>query len=79
MSKIKKIKTTVFQLTGKTVPPKSNFCTNSSYVLYEKSDVMGSFRFHEWLVCEVETDDGIIGIGNAALAPQIIKKQSIHI
>jgi hypothetical protein len=36
---------------------------------------MGSFRFHEWLVCEIETDDGIIGIGNAALAPQIVKKQ----
>ena len=37
---------------------------------------MDSFRFHEWLECEIETDDGVIGIGNAALAPQIIKKQS---
>ena len=35
---------------------------------------MGSFRFHEWLICEVETDNGIIGIGNAALAPQVTKK-----
>ena len=35
---------------------------------------MGSFRFHEWLVCEIETDNGIVGIGNAALAPQIVKK-----
>ena len=35
---------------------------------------MGSFRFHEWLICEIETDDGIIGIGNAALAPQLVKK-----
>ena len=34
---------------------------------------MGSFRFHEWLICEIETDD-VIGIGNAALAPQITKK-----
>ena len=37
---------------------KNNFCTNASDVLYEKSDAMGSFRFHEWLVCEIETDDG---------------------
>jgi len=29
---------------------------------------MGSFRFHEWLICEIETDDGVVGIGNAALA-----------
>ena len=35
---------------------------------------MGSFRFHEWLICEIETDDGHIGIGNAALAPQLVKK-----
>ena len=35
---------------------------------------MGSFRFHEWLVCEIETEDGTIGIGNAALAPQVTKK-----
>ena len=74
MTKIKNIKTTVYQWKGKTVPPQENFCTNASDVLYEKSDAMGSFRFHEWLVCEIETDDGIIGIGNAALAPQVTKK-----
>jgi L-alanine-DL-glutamate epimerase-like enolase superfamily enzyme len=74
MSKIKNIKTFVYQWTGKTVPPQSNFCTNASDVLYEKSDAMGSFRFHEWLVCEIETDDGVVGIGNAALAPQVTKK-----
>ena len=74
MSKIKNIKTTVYQWKGKTVPPQGNFCTNASDVLYEKSDAMGSFRFHEWLVCEIETEDGTIGIGNAALAPQVTKK-----
>ena len=35
---------------------------------------MGSFRFHEWLICEIETDDGHIGIGNAALALSLVKK-----
>ena len=74
MSKIKSIRTKVYQWNGKTVPPQNNFCTNASDLLFEKSDAMGSFRFHEWLVCEIETNDGIIGIGNAALAPQLVKK-----
>ena len=74
MTKIKNIKTKVYQWNGKTVPPQNNFCTNASDLLYEKSDAMGSFRFHEWLICEVETDEGTIGIGNAALAPQLVKK-----
>ena len=73
MSKIKEIRTKVYQWNGKTVPPQNNFCTNASDLLYEKSDAMGSFRFHEWLICEVETNDGHIGIGNAALAPQLVK------
>ena len=74
MAKIKEIRTKVYQWNGKTVPPQNNFCTNASDLLYEKSDAMGSFRFHEWLICEVETDEGTIGIGNAALAPQLVKK-----
>ena len=74
MSKIKDIRTKVYQWNGKTVPPQNNFCTNASDLLYEKSDAMGSFRFHEWLICEIETDDVHIGIGNAALAPQLVKK-----
>ena len=78
MTKIKSVKTKVYQWKGKTVPPQSNFCTNASDLLYEKGDNMGSFRFHEWLTCEIETDDGIIGIGNAALAPQVVKTTIDH-
>ena len=74
MTKIKDIQTKVYQWNGKTVPPKNNFCTNASDLLFEKSDTMGSFRFHEWLICEIETEDGVIGLGNAALAPQLVKK-----
>lgn len=72
--KIKSVRTRVLQWTGKTVPPSQNFCTNPSDALFERGDNMGSFRFHEWLVCEIETEDGIIGLGNAALAPQIAKQ-----
>jgi len=35
---------------------------------------MGTFAFHGWLVVEVFTDDGHVGIGNAALAPQVTKQ-----
>jgi L-alanine-DL-glutamate epimerase-like enolase superfamily enzyme len=43
-------------------------------VLWDKGDAMASFRFHQWLTCEIETEDGTIGIGNAALAPTVVKK-----
>jgi L-alanine-DL-glutamate epimerase-like enolase superfamily enzyme len=37
-------------------------------------DSMGSFRFHSWLIAEVMSDAGIVGIGNAALAPRVTKQ-----
>ncbi len=74
MSKIKEIKTTVYKWTGPIVPPAQNFCTNPTDLLKESADKMKSFRFHKWLVCEVVDENGIIGIGNAALAPEVTKK-----
>jgi L-alanine-DL-glutamate epimerase-like enolase superfamily enzyme len=38
------------------------------------SDSMASFRFHGWLIVEVFTDSGRVGIGNAALAPRVAKQ-----
>jgi len=74
MTKIKSIRTRVWNWAGPTVPPQGNFCTNASDALGMKGDAMESFRFHQWLTCEVEADDGTIGIGNAALAPSVTKK-----
>jgi L-alanine-DL-glutamate epimerase-like enolase superfamily enzyme len=71
--KIKNVRTRVFEWKGKVVPPARNFCTNAADQLFERGDNMGSFRFHGWLVCEIETEDGTVGIGNAALAPRITK------
>ena len=73
MTKIISVRTRVWNWKGKTVPPQANFCTNASDVLYDRGDAMDSFRFHQWLTCEIETDDGTIGIGNAALAPNLVK------
>ncbi len=74
MSKIKSVRTRVWNWTGPTVPPTGNFCTNASDALRDNGDAMSSFRFHQWLTCEVEVEDGTIGIGNAALAPTVVKK-----
>jgi L-lyxonate dehydratase len=74
MVKIKSVRTRVWNWKGPTVPPQANFCTNASDVLYESGDAMDSFRFHQWLTCEIETEDGTVGIGNAALAPDLVKR-----
>jgi L-alanine-DL-glutamate epimerase-like enolase superfamily enzyme len=37
------------------------------------ADSMSPFRFHGWLIVEVFTDAGHVGIGNAALAPRVTK------
>ena len=71
--KIKSIRTRVWEWKGETVPPTANFCTNAMDALYDRGDAMGSFRFHGWMTCEIETECGIVGIGNAALAPKISK------
>ncbi|MCR9086621.1 MAG: L-rhamnonate dehydratase [Rhodobacteraceae bacterium] len=73
MTKIKSVRARLWKWTGPTVPPKGQFCTNASDLLWEKGDAMSSFRFHQWMTCEVETEDGTVGIGNAALAPSLVK------
>jgi len=71
---IKSVRTRVWNWIGPTVPPQSNFCTNASDILWDRGDTMESFRFHQWLTCEIEADSGEIGIGNAALAPMLVKE-----
>lgn len=72
--KIINVRARVFEWKGKTVPAQPHFCSNAMDLLWDRSDSMGTFRFHGWTVVEVETDDGIIGIGNVALAPRIAKQ-----
>lgn len=72
--KITNVRARTFEWKGKTVPPVANFCSNAMDELYDKGDSMGSFRFHGWTVVEIETDSGLTGIGNVALAPRIAKQ-----
>jgi len=72
--KITDVRTRVVEWKGPTVPPQPHFCTNPMDLLDLPSDSMASFRFHGWLVVEVFTDSGHVGVGNAALAPRIAQQ-----
>src|SRR5215471_9316016 len=72
--KITNVRTRVVQWRGKTTPLPPHFCTNPMDVLSIQSSSMSTFTFHGWLICEIETDQGLVGIGNAALSPTVTKQ-----
>lgn len=72
--KINEIRTRVLRWRGKTTPLPSHFCTNPMDLLQLPEASMQTFTFHEWLIVEIFTDDGLTGLGNAALAPQVTKQ-----
>src|ERR1700721_3632706 len=72
--KITEIRTRAVRWRGKTVPLPPHFCTNPMDLLELPEASMQTFTFHGWLVVEVFTDNGLLGLGNAALAPQVAKQ-----
>src|SRR5579863_9260613 len=72
--KITEIRTRVVRWRGKTAPLPPHFCTNPMDLLELPDASMQTFTFHGWLIVEVFTDDGHVGLGNAALSPPITKQ-----
>ena len=84
--KIREIRARVVRWKGKVVPMPGHFCTNPMDLLDVESHPsktakggaasvsMSTFTFHGWLIVEIFSDDGLVGIGNAALAPQVTKQ-----
>ena len=72
--KITEIRTRVLRWRGKTVPLPPHFCTNPMDLLQLPEASMRTFTFHDCLLVEIFTDDGQVGLGNAALAPQVTKQ-----
>ncbi|MEO5960718.1 MAG: L-rhamnonate dehydratase [Opitutaceae bacterium] len=78
--KITEIRTRVVQWKGKTVPLPPHFCTNpmdlvAPMVAHSSTATsMSTFTFHGWVIVEIFTDNGLVGIGNAALSPMITKQ-----
>jgi L-alanine-DL-glutamate epimerase-like enolase superfamily enzyme len=74
--KITDVRTRVVQWTGDTTPLPPHFCTNPMDLVSPmlSPETMGTFTFHGWLIVEVFTDEGHVGIGNAALSPLVTKE-----
>ncbi|AXB79047.1 L-rhamnonate dehydratase [Novosphingobium sp. P6W] len=74
--KITEVRTRVVQWQGDTVALPPHFCTNPMDLVSPmlSPETMGTFTFHGWLIVEVFTDQGLVGIGNAALAPLVTKQ-----
>jgi L-rhamnonate dehydratase len=74
--KITEVRTRVVQWQGDTVPLPPHFCTNPMDLVSPmlSPETMGTFTFHGWLIVEIFTDAGLVGIGNAALAPLVTKQ-----
>lgn len=64
----------MFRWRGAIKPLPPHFCTNPMDLLQLPQASMSAFTFHGWLIVEIFTDDGLVGIGNAALAPQVTKQ-----
>src|SRR5262249_31702429 len=72
--KITEVRTRTVRWKGKTTPLPPHFCTNPMDLLARSAASMGTFTFHGWLIVEIFTDAGHVGIGNAALAPPVTKQ-----
>lgn len=71
--KIQAIRTKVYQWKGPVKTTDTIFATPLSMLPFQQ-DAQAPFRFFSWLVVEIETDNGLVGIGNAGLCPDITKK-----
>lgn len=80
--KITDVRTRAIEWRGNTVSLPPHFCTNPMDVIQPQvaattgpgAASMSTFTFHGWVLVEIETDAGLVGIGNAALAPQLTKQ-----
>lgn len=71
--RITRVRTRVLEWTGPVAPVHPNFCTTASDALTRKPGSIKGYSFLGWLVVEIETDDGLVGLGNAALSPHVTK------
>jgi L-rhamnonate dehydratase len=74
--RITEIRTRAIRWKGSTVPLPPHFCTNPMDAVSPMLTraTMGTFTFHGWLLVEIFTDDGLVGLGNAALSPLVTKQ-----
>lgn len=71
--KITKVNPKLYQWKGPVKTSDTIFATPLSALPFQ-DDSQAPFRFFSWMVVEIETDQGITGIGNAGLSPDITKQ-----
>src|SRR6202167_4780181 len=71
--KITEVRTRVVQWVGRTDPLPPHFCTNPMDLVAFREASMGNFAFHGWVLVEIFTDRGLVGLGNGALFPVVTK------
>jgi len=71
--KIKAVRTKLYQWNGPVKTTDTIFATPVSLLPFQ-NDSQAPYRFFSWLVVEVETDEGHIGLGNAGLCPDVTKQ-----
>lgn len=71
--KITAIRTKLYKWNGPIKTSDTIFATPVSMLPFQE-DAQQVYRFFSWLVVEIETDAGHIGIGNAGLCPDICKQ-----
>ncbi len=72
--KITEVRARVVEWQETKAAPQPHFCTTPMDILGPAADTMSSFRFHSWLIVEIASDSGEVGIGNAALSPRVTKQ-----
>ena len=76
--RITKVTARVYEWTGPVAPIHANFCTTAGDILTRKPSSISAYSFLGWMVVEIETDTGLVGIGNAALSPHVTKAVIEH-
>ena len=71
--KITEVRTRVVEWEGATVALPPHFCTNPMDLVNFGEASMSNFAFHGWVLVEIFTDNGLVGLGNAALSPIVTK------
>jgi L-rhamnonate dehydratase len=70
--KITNVRTKLYQWNGPVKTGDTIFATPVSLLPFQ-TDSQAAYRFFSWLVVEIETDEGYVGIGNAGLSPDVTK------
>ena len=70
---IRSVRTKLYRWKGPVKIDDTVFATPLSALAFQR-DAQAPFRFFSWLVVEVETDDGRVGLGNAGLCPDVTRQ-----